>query len=317
MPRNPLRCRNSKYSNGVPPGARLSHGTVQKARMFPPQSESGTVEPQGRTFRLTVMYDGTDFFGWQVQPGLPTVQGTLAGCIRQVTGETVLPQGSGRTDTGVHAEGQVVSLVLQAAIPADRLHRALNRRLPASIRVLSLVEAPGDFHARSGVRDKTYEYRIFQRRIAGTERVCPPHVARYAWDCRWPLGIEPMQQAAGAFVGTHDFTSFAATGPDRSERIATSPGETNNIRTVFSSAWLQRDGLLIYRVRGSGFLHHMVRNLVGTCVDAGAGRLDPACVPAILLARDRRRAGATAPPQGLHLIEVIYHTDPAPNGRQA
>ena len=291
--------------------------------MFPSPTESGTSEPQGRTFRLTVAYDGTDFFGWQVQPGMRTVQGTLADCIRQVTGEIVLPQGSGRTDTGVHAEGQAVSLVLKAAIPADRLHRALNRRLPSSIRVLSLAEAPSGFHARSGVRDKTYEYRIFERRSAeaDTERICLPPVARYAWDCRWPLRLDAMQQAAAAFAGTHDFTSLAAIDPDRTERIAKSPDEANNIRTVFSSEWLRRDGLLIYRVRGSGFLHHMVRNLVGTCVDAGAGRLDPACVPAILLACDRRLAGATAPPQGLHLLQVVYEadvmTEPASNGGEA
>ena len=271
---------------------------------------------EGRTFRLTVAYDGTDFFGWQVQPGLPTVQGTLAECIRKVTGEHILPQGSGRTDTGVHAEGQVVSVVLGAAIPADRLHRALNRRLPPSIRVLTLTEAACAFHARSGVKNKTYEYRIFERR--GTEetaeRICPPHIARYVWDCRWPLKIDPMQQAAAAFTGTHDFTSFAATDPDRSERTAGVPEERtagapeapDNIRTVFASVWLRRDGLLVYRVTGSGFLHHMVRNIVGTCVDAGAARLDPACLPEILAARDRRRAGATAPPQGLHLVDVVY-----------
>ena len=118
-----------------------------------------------------------------------------------------------------------------------------------------------------------------------------------------------MQQAASAFVGTRDFTSFAATDPDRSERIAQSPGAAENIRFIFNSEWLRRDGLLVYRVTGSGFLHYMVRNLVGTCVDAGAGRLDPLCVPEIILARDRRRAGATAPPQGLHLVEVLYEAD--------
>ena len=286
--------------------------------MFPSQSEYGMDQPRARTFRLTVAYDGTDFFGWQVQPGLPTIQGTLAACIQKVTGESTLPQGSGRTDTGVHAEGQVVSLVLQAAIPADRLQRALNRRLPSSIRVLSLTEAAQTFHARSGVANKTYEYRIFERRTrtSAIEAICPPHLARYAWDCRWPVDIERMNHAARALVGTHDFTSFAATDPDRSERIAQSSDMVDNIRTVFSSEWARRDDLLAYRVNGSGFLHHMVRNMVGTCVDAGSGRLDPACVPAILAARDRRRAGATAPPQGLHLVEVVYISDlqPGSNG---
>jgi tRNA pseudouridine38-40 synthase len=295
-----------------------SHGTVQKQRMFPSQSESGAGETQGRTFRLTVAYDGTDFFGWQVQPGLPTVQGTLAGCIQQITGEAVLPQGSGRTDTGVHAVGQVVSLVLHAAIPSKSLQRALNQRLPPSIRVLSLSEVADGFHARSGVTNKTYEYRIFERRSpadAGAKaRVCLPQIARYVWDCRWALQVGPMQQAAAALVGTHDFTSFAATDPDRSERMATSPEAANNIRTVFSSDWLLRDDLLVYRITGSGFLHHMVRNIVGTCIEAGAGRLDPGSVPAILAARDRQRAGATVPPQGLHLIQVVYKADHALGG---
>lgn len=280
--------------------------------MFPTPIESGIGEPPARTFRLSLAYDGGDFSGWQVQPGLPTVQGKLAACIQQVTGEAVMPQGSGRTDTGVHAHGQAVSLVLKAAIPADRLHRALNRRLPSSIRVLSLLEVSPAFHARAGVRHKTYEYRIFERRLPDedrAERVCLPHIARYVWDCRWPLRIEAMQQAAAGVSGTHDFTSFAATDPDRSQRIACAPQEMNNIRTVYASGWSRRDGLLVYRVQGSGFLHHMVRNIVGTCVDAGAGRLDPAAIPAILQARDRRQAGATAPPHGLHLVDVVYEAD--------
>ena len=163
-----------------------------------------------RTFRLTVAYDGTDYFGWQVQPGLRTVQGVLAGAVEAVVGERVLPQGSGRTDTGVHAAGQTVSLTLRAAIPAERLHRALNRRLPSSIRVTALVDAAAEFHARAGVVNKTYEYRIFERRVMGSaaERVCPPEVARFVWDCRWPLATERMEAAAAAMVGTHDFSSF-------------------------------------------------------------------------------------------------------------
>jgi tRNA pseudouridine38-40 synthase len=269
-----------------------------------------------RTFRLSVAYDGTDFFGWQVQPGLPTIQGTLATAVRDVAGETVLPQGSGRTDTGVHASAQSVSLTLQANIPADRLHRALNRRLPASIRVVMLAEAPADFHARAGVRDKTYEYRIFPRRAAGApgERICLPDISRYVWDCRWPLHLGPMQKAAESFIGTYDFTSFAATDPDRTQRLRDSGEPVDNIRTIFHSAWHAHDGLLVYRVTGSGFLHHMVRNIVGTCVEIGTGRMVTDAVPAILAARDRRRAGATAPPQGLHLVEVNYRSDSAAFG---
>ena len=290
--------------------------------MFPPDREHSQPNSDGgappdaqrrRTFRLSVAYDGTDFFGWQVQPGLPTIQGTLAAAIHEVTGEAVLPQGSGRTDTGVHASAQSVSLTLQANIPADRLHRALNRRLPAAIRIVSLVDVPTDFHARAGVRDKTYEYRIFQRRISGepNERICSPHLARFVWDCRWPLSLDPMQRAACAFIGTHDFTSFAATDPDRTHRLEQAGEPVDNVRTIFESGWHRADGLLVYRVTGSGFLHHMVRNIVGTCVEIGAGRMPADAIPTILAARDRRLAGATAPPQGLHLVEVNYVADGA------
>lgn len=265
-------------------------------------------KPAGHTFRLTLAYDGTDFFGWQVQPGLRTVQGTLAETVRGVTGETVLPQGSGRTDTGVHASGQVVSMALQADIPADRLQRALNRRLPSSIRVVR-CDMAADFHARANVVHKTYEYRLFERRVDGAERVCLPHVARYAWDCRWPLRLEAMQEAAACVIGTHDFTSFAAHDPDRTRRMLEAGEAVSNVRSIHSSEWLRLEGLLLYRVTGSGFLHHMVRNLVGTCVEVGAGRIAAASIPAILAARDRSRAGVTAPPQGLHLMQVVYGCD--------
>ena len=304
-----------KYSNvTLGTGRSLVHGTVQTTAMFPTLNESVQPPAPRKSFRLVVAYDGTGYFGWQVQPGLPTVQGRLADAIHQLTGEDVLPQGSGRTDTGVHAVGQVVSVELAAAIPTERLCGALNRKLPPDIRVLSASDAPPGFHARAGVLHKTYEYRIFERYPAdGTaERVCLPAQARYAWDCRWPLRLEPMQQAAAELIGRHDFTSFAASDPDRSQRLLAAGEPVDNTRTIFRSAWLREDGLLKYRVTGSGFLHHMVRNIVGTCVDVGAGRVSAEAVPALLAARDRRQAGATAPPQGLHLVRVVYAGDEAP-----
>lgn len=267
------------------------------------------IQPAGHTFRLTLAYDGTDFFGWQVQPKLRTIQGTLADTVRSVTGERVLPQGSGRTDTGVHAAGQVVSMTLQADIPADRLQRALNRRLPSAIRIIDCREAAASFHARSAVLNKTYEYRLFERRVEGIERVCPPHTARCAWDCRWPLDLNAMQTAASYFTGTYDFTSFAAHDPDRAQRAAEAGEALNNTRTILSSHWQRQDGLLVYRVTGTGFLHHMVRIIVGTCVEAGAGRIPADTIPGILAAKDRSRAGLTAPAQGLHLMEVVYRGD--------
>lgn len=298
-----------KYSNGSERWE-SPHGTFKTGRMLPTEHQSNA-DIAVRTFRLQLAYDGTDYFGWQVQPGRPTIQGTLAEAVRQVTGETVLPQGSGRTDTGVHAQGQVVSCALHANIPADRLLRALNRKLPSAIRVLSASAATPAFHARSGVLDKTYEYRIFERRITEQreERICPPATARFTWDCRWPLNPVPMDAVANQLIGTHDFTSFAASDPDRSSRAAgTGP---DNTRTIFHSQWRRSDDGLIYRVTGSGFLHHMVRNIVGTCVLAGAGRFDPASIPTVLQARTRSAAGPTAPPQGLHLVCVTYCSDSA------
>jgi tRNA pseudouridine38-40 synthase len=271
-----------------------------------PQLQAAT-----HTFRLTLAYDGTDFFGWQIQPELRTIQGTLANVLREVVGEETLPQGSGRTDTGVHASGQTVSLTLKANIPADRLLRALNRRLPSAIRILTCESVPDDFHARANVLNKTYEYRIFPRRTPGSheERICLPHIARYAWDCRWPLHLEPMRQAAASLIGTHDFSSFAARDPDRTRRAEESGEPLNNIRTIFASEWLRQDDLFVYRVTGTGFLHHMVRNIVGTCVEIGADRIPANSTPAILAAKKRDAAGATAPPQGLHLMQVVYRHD--------
>jgi tRNA pseudouridine38-40 synthase len=260
-------------------------------------------------WKLTVAYDGSHFNGWQVQPGLPTVQGTLSQAIHQITGETVLPQGSGRTDTGVHALGQVASVALDSPIPAPNLQRALNNLLPGSIRILSVEPAPASFHARHSARHKTYEYRI------SPEAICPPMLAPFVWNCTWPLDLNAMQQAAAYVVGTHDFASFAATDPDLSSRETDDSDEEDGApvtgrsttRSIFASTWSRgANGLLLYRVTGSGFLHHMVRNLVGTFVDVGRGRTPAEAIPAILAARSRSAAGLTAPPQGLFLVDVEY-----------
>lgn len=259
-------------------------------------------ENRGATWKLTVAYDGSDFFGWQVQPDRATIQGELTAAVERVTGERVLPQGSGRTDAGVHARGQVASFLLQAPIPAENLRRALNRTLPEAIRVRSAETAASDFHARHSARAKTYEYRICRTEI------CAPWEARYAWALNWPLRVEAMEAAAKRVIGRHDFTSFAASDPDLAARRGEEgAGETKGyVRTVFSSAWTEEGDYLIYRVRGDGFLHHMVRNLVGTFVDAGRGRIAPEDVARILEARSRAKAGATAPARGLFLDRVEY-----------
>ena len=265
-------------------------------------------------WKLILTYDGTPFHGWQIQPGLPTVQGLLASSLQHITGETVLPQGSGRTDTGVHALAQVASMDLAAPIPPANLLRALNRALPPAIRVLSADHAAPDFHARHSAAGKTYEYRIFPRNPMleasieqarpAADRICAPFLAPYVWDCPWPMSLDLAQEAASHVVGVHDFTSFAASDPDLAARTSDEP--RTNVRTILHSSFAMVDGLLVYRVRGTGFLHHMVRNLVGTFVDVAAGRTPPNAIPAILDARNRSAAGPTAPARGLFLVSVEY-----------
>jgi len=265
-------------------------------------------------WKITLSYDGTPYNGWQIQPALPTVQGTLAAAITHVTGETVLPQGSGRTDTGVHALGQVATFSLTVPIPAANLHRALNRALPPSIRILSVTPAPEGFHARHSAIRKTYEYRILP--LATPDTICSPMLASYVWANHRPLALELLQRAARDVSGEHDFTSFAASDPD----LATRTNETDSeneagkspIRTILHSEWRCDGDLLIYRVTGNGFLHHMVRNLVGTFAEIAAHRLPPDAIPQILAARSRSAAGPTAPARGLFLVHVEYPGSASP-----
>jgi tRNA pseudouridine38-40 synthase len=249
-----------------------------------------------RNLKIVLAYDGSDFSGWQVQPDAATVQGTLASAIGRVTGEKVLPQGSGRTDAGVHALAQVATFATESPIPAQNLVKALNDILPPSIRVLEASEAPLEFHARKSAHAKTYRYRIYRGAI------CPPFLARYVWHYPYPLDEEAMRQAAGFVVGEHDFTSFAAVDAERVREDEA----ISNVRRIFASGWERQEDELIYTVRGSGFLHHMVRNLVGTFVLVGKNTLQPNDVAEILGARNRSAAGATAPASGLYLVSVEY-----------
>ncbi len=275
-------------------------------------------------WKLTLAYDGSSFHGWQiqnVQSGLPTIQGTLAQALASITGETVLPQGSGRTDAGVHALGQVATVTLQSPIPAANLQRSLNRALPASIRVLSAEPVPETFHARYSATAKTYEYRIFEARLqhsggAITDRICSPFLAPFVWDCHWPLNLVAMQGAADDFLGEHDFTSFAASDPDLSERNDPSSA-ASPVREITRSTLTRESNLLVYRVTGSGFLHHMVRNIVGTLVEIGRGSLAANTIPGILAACDRSAAGPTAPASGLFLVSVDYDSDPTASSVEA
>jgi tRNA pseudouridine38-40 synthase len=289
----------------------LSSTLLSKYSMTADRAEFDTVT---QNWMLTLAYDGTDFSGWQVQPGERTIQGELQAALGRVTGETPLPQGSGRTDAGVHALGQVASFPLLAPIPPGNLLRALNRTLPPSIRILDTKQVPVTFHARHSAVAKTYEYRVFRQTI------CPPFLARYVLACPWPMSLDALEKSAALFAGEHNFLSFAATDPDLASHQVPdsltpgteelSPAPPSAVKTIFSSSWTQEKTeageFLVYRVRGSGFLHHMVRNLVGTMLDVGRGRLKAEEIPGILAARSRSAAGPTAPAQGLFLHSVEY-----------
>jgi tRNA pseudouridine38-40 synthase len=251
-----------------------------------------------RNLKLVLSYDGSAFNGWQIQPDRPTIQGALSDAILQITGEKILPQGSGRTDAGVHALAQVASFPSTATIPSENIAKALNSLLPESIRVLNVEEVSSEFHARHCAKAKTYEYRVYRGSI------CPPFLAKYVYHHAYPLDEAAMNASSKLVIGEHDFTSFAAVDPDRNQ-VQTEKVPTN-VRTIFSSQWERRGEEFVYTVRGNGFLHHMVRNLVGTFLVVGKGNLKPEEITRILHARNRSAASATAPPQGLYLVKVEY-----------
>jgi tRNA pseudouridine38-40 synthase len=276
-----------------------------------------------RNIRLLIAYDGTDFHGWQRQPNALTVQESLESAIERIVGEKAQVWGSGRTDAGVHALNQVANFKTGCPIPCANLVKALNNALQPTVRIKDAQEVSAQFHARFGARSKTYRYRILQL------PVCSPFIWRFVWHYPYPLDAGHMAEAAKLFEGEHDFTSFAAvdgTAPEescqgaigdidgprpdsRSARQPAAPGiERAMVRSIFTSRILRRPetSMLIYEISGNGFLHHMVRNIVGTLIEVGRGKLEPSGVLRILRARDRTLAGPTAPAQGLCLVRVEY-----------
>ncbi|HTW64091.1 MAG TPA: tRNA pseudouridine(38-40) synthase TruA [Bryobacteraceae bacterium] len=246
-----------------------------------------------RRIKILVSYDGSDYHGWQVQPGLATVQGVLEAVISRIEGGAVQVAGSGRTDAGVHALGQVAAFSIENPIPVDNLRRAVNRLLPRDIRVLQAEEAALDFHPRFQTKRKTYEYRIFHGEI------CSPFERRYVNHHPFPLDAEQMMAVAPLLEGEHDFTAFAAS--DERDEL-----ELSKVRTIFCSRLAAEGDRLIYQVTGSGFLKHMVRNIVGVLLEVGKGNVDRAGMLARLEPGCVIPPGPTAAARGLFLVSVEY-----------
>jgi tRNA pseudouridine38-40 synthase len=246
-----------------------------------------------RRLRFEVAYDGTDFNGWQIQPGLPTIQGVLEEIIGSIEGRPVHVAASGRTDAGVHALAQVAAVTLENRIPPDNFRKAVNRLLPTTIRINHVTQASLDFHPRFDAKRKTYEYRIYR------DEVCLPFERRYVYHHPYPLNESMMIGTAPLFEGEHDFSAFAASDErDHSQQC--------KVRTIYRSAMTRSASLLTYQVTGSGFLKHMVRNIVGTLLEIGKGNLTDRDVLAQLEPNSGFRAGPTAPASGLFLMSVDY-----------
>jgi tRNA pseudouridine38-40 synthase len=244
-------------------------------------------------YKVTLAYDGTDFVGWQRQATGASVQGLLEDALYPFENQRIVMTGAGRTDAGVHALGQVAAFSLERPRDPAVLVRALNARLPPTVRVLDGAEVPSSFHPRFDAASKSYRYRIFTGPVLG------PFEYRYAWHLPGPLDIEAMSEAASLLVGRHDFASFQSAGSD----------VESTVRELFESRVERKSNgarYLLYHVRGDGFLRHMVRAIVGSLVEVGKGRRRASWIGEALAACDRTAAGPNAPPDGLCLTAVEY-----------
>jgi len=251
-----------------------------------------------QNFKLTIEYDGSGYCGWQRQAEAPTVQAEIEGALASMTRSTVTLIGAGRTDAGVHALGQVASFRCNTRLSPEEVLKGLNSLLPRDIAIRDCCRMPDDFHARFSAKSKCYHYRILNRATRAA-------VGRdYAWFIHRPLDITAMRQAAECLIGLQDFKAFESAGSPRA----------HTRRHVMQAFWAEEaeDGCLTFRIEADGFLRGMVRNIVGTLVAVGLGKLDAPAIETILASRDRRRAGATAPARGLFLVEVKYEADRRP-----
>lgn len=247
-------------------------------------------------FKLTIQYDGTDFHGWQVQTGQRTVQGELTRVLSVIEGAEVQVSGSGRTDAGVHAEGQVANIKLTKQFTPDKLRSAINGNLWRDVRIMQVEKAKDDFHARFSAKGKTYVYRLVNAPIIS------PFWARYAHHEGRPLDITRINEAARLFLGTHDWTAFSAANSDSESRVRT-------ITEFFAeSRWDDRANanLIEFRITGDGFLRYMVRSIVGTMLEVGRNEKDFDTIQTAIVSGNRELAGPTAPALGLTLLKVYY-----------
>jgi tRNA pseudouridine38-40 synthase len=248
------------------------------------------VDPAPRTLRLVIAYDGTDFAGWQRQDGQRTVQGALEEAFRAMTRQAVVVRGAGRTDAGVHAEGQAASVEVVSGIPCLGFLRGLNTLVPPEIAVLEVADMPAGFNARHDARGKIYRYCVWNHPVRS-----PGH-ARTSWHVHDALDTHAMRQAAAVLIGEHDFRAFRSSDCDRK----------NTVR-IMRRCDVRRDAaLLTFEIEGTAFLRNMVRILAGTLVAVGKGKLTVEQVQALLASGDRTQAGVTAPARGLSLVRVIY-----------
>ena len=257
-----------------------------------------------RNIKFILAYDGTDFSGWQSQPGQSTIQGTLTDVVEKLTQRRLTMHAAGRTDAGVHATGQVVNFKTQSELAAEEFQRAFNALLPPAIRVVAAEEVAPDFHSRWSALAKTYRYRIFRGRVV------PPFLWRYVQHDPFNLDFDAMAEAARLFEGEHDFTSFAAsTGSEEDDR------ERTTTRAIYRSEFLRcptgnssqnAAEEWVYVIRGKSFLRYMVRKIAGTLVDVGRGKLSLGDIPELFALQDRSKSGATMPPHGLCLENVEY-----------
>lgn len=257
--------------------------------MSPPEGEL-------RAYRLTLAYDGTNYFGWQRQPEHPTIQACVESALAEITGdERVKAYASSRTDTGVHAIGQsAVFRTCRWQAAADKIPFALNTKLPADIVARDAIDVPLDFHPLRASTGKRYRYQIYNARKGD------PLGARMHWWVRKRINLTAMREAAAFLVGEHDFFSFQSTGSPRQNTV-----RTVSQLTIEGQQHMDGD-LYTLEIQANGFLYNMVRNIAGTLVQVGVGRERPEWIRDVLAAYDRRVAGATAPPQGLCLMEVYY-----------